>query len=135
MHLAAIPTPAHEAPRSLAARFPHVSFTNRQRSLANRVLMGEDVRFGDLRPFDQEAALQLHRKGVMTFAPATNRLALVEPEPQADACGELRQFPDGSKAQRMGKGPWKVVAGALPGLAAIGCRAAEFAANANAGRR
>jgi hypothetical protein len=105
----------------LAALYPQTAFTTRQRSLANRLLNGEDLRFGGLNSFDRDAALALHRKDVLTFAATTNRLHL------------NRVFADGSSA-RLDAAGWAMSTPPAPAAGTFGCRAAEFAAGANAVR-
>ena len=103
-------------PPRLAQLYPALAFTNRQRNLAARLLCGEDLRYGDLNRFEAEAAMQLFRKDVLTFAPATNRLHLV------------MRFADGSKAWLADCG-WALYQTARPGH--VGHRAAEWAAAVN----
>lgn len=119
--LSPIPVGRPDIPLRLAAVYPQTSLTNRQRSLVVRLLGGEDIRYPDLHRHEQRAAFQLHDKRVISFAPATNRLMLV------------KVFADGSRAELSGLG-WAVAAGPRPGSARIGCTAAEWAAQANAGR-
>lgn len=106
------------------------SLTPRQTALVNRLLAGEEIMFHRLSMPNRSSALRLHAKGVLTFAPVTNKLELLPPEPPV---AELHRFPDGSSAKRVGNGPWTVETWSHQGVVSLGCRAAEFAAAANAG--
>ncbi|MGE5515109.1 MAG: hypothetical protein ACM31D_04735 [Bacteroidota bacterium] len=104
--------------------------TPRQRNLVARLLSGETIHFADLLPIHRKTAMQLDAKGVLTIAAVTNALQLQPPA--AKPVTECRGFEDGSRAKRVGTGRWTVLAPVRDAAAFLECRAALFAASANA---
>jgi len=117
-------------PPRLSALFPSERFSPRQRSLLARLLSGEEVALGDLNGLDKDTAWRLQGRGIIDFAPATCRLILtrpvVAPPPEVP-------FVDGSRAT-LRAGRWIVGKPSSPGMASLGCLAADWAAAANAVR-